>query len=93
MKSKTLFKFAIFTGVIGLIMIFSVILSNIDSSDIFFSIFTPLGLLFTFLSVILGFISWLWYLKDTIKNKQYVWAVFVGILGILIVLKEIIRIL
>ena len=93
MKSKTLFKFAIITGVIGLFMIFSVILSNIDSSDIFFSIFTPLGLLFTFLSVILGFISWLWYLKDTIKNKQYVWAVFVGILGILIVLKEIIRIL
>lgn len=91
MKEK-LFKFVIMTGVSGLIMIFSVILSNSAYPDLFFKIVAPLGLLFIFVSAILGFVSWLWYLKDAIKNKQYTWAITVAVLGLLIMIKQIIRI-
>jgi hypothetical protein len=93
MKNKKLFKLTIITGVIGLIIIFGVILSGIAYPDTFFRIATPVGFLFIFLSVILGLVSWLWYLKDLIKNKQYIWAIIVAALGLIIVIKEVIRIL
>lgn len=93
MKNKSLFKLAIITGAIGLVMIFSIILSGTAYPDMFFRIVTPLGLLFVFVSVILVFISWLWYLKDTIKSKQYIWAIVVAALGLIVIVKEVIRIL
>lgn len=93
MKNKTLCKFATITGIMGLIMIFSMIVSNTASPDMFFRICAPLGLLFIFISIIAGFISWIWYLKNTIKSKQYAWAGGIGILGMLVILKAIIRIL
>mgnify|MGYP007049776762 FL=1 len=93
MNNKVLFKLTIITAAIGLIMIFSVILSGTAYPDMFFRIATPVGLLFVFVSVILEFISWLCYLKDTIKSKQYIWAIIVAALGLIIIVKEIIRII
>lgn len=93
MKNKKLFKLTITTGVIGLIIIFSVILSGTAYPDTFFRIATPVGLLFVFVSVILGLVSWLCYLKDLIKNKQYIWAIIVAAFGLIIIIKEVIGIL
>ncbi len=93
MKNKNIFNFAVITGAIGLVLIFSVILSGTAYPDMFFNIATPLGLLFVFVSAILSCISWLWYLKDTIKSKQYIWAIIVAALGLIVIIKGVIRIL
>lgn len=93
MKNKSLFNMAAFTGGIGLIIIFSVILSGTSYPDLFFRIGLPLGLLFVFISVILAFLCWLQYLRNTIKSKHYAAAIVVAVLGLFIILREVIRIL
>lgn len=93
MKNKSLFNIAAFTGGIGLIIIFGVILSGTSYPDLFFRIGVPLGLLFVFISVILGFLCWLRYLRDTIKSKHYAAAIVVAVLGLFIIARELIKIL
>ena len=91
MKNQKLFKSAIITGVIGLIIIFSIILSNSAYPDMLFRILTPLGLLFVFVSIVLGFVSWLWYIMDTIRKKEYVMAIIIAVLGLLVIIKAVVR--
>lgn len=93
MKRGKLHKFAIIVGGIGLIIIFSVILSGTSYPNVFFNIGTFLGLLFIFTGVVLLFISWARDLHDAVKAKQYLWAVLIAILGLMVILKALIRIL
>lgn len=65
---KTLIKASIITGSMGLLLILSVILSKSEYPDMFFQIVAPFGLLLVFSSVILGVVSWVWCLKDSIKK-------------------------
>lgn len=93
MKRAKLHKFAIIAGGIGLIIIFSVILSGIAYPNVFFNVGTLLGLLFVFTGVILLFIGWARDLHDAVKTKQYIWAVLIAILGLMVILKALVRIL
>ena len=91
MNSKTLFKITILTAAIGLGTIVSVILSGTAYPDRFFRIVVPFGLAFVFISVILGAISWICCLTDTVKRKQYRWAISIFVLGLIVIVKAVIR--
>ena len=93
MKRGKLHKFAILVGGIGLIIILSVILSGVAYPNVFFNIGTFLGLLFIFIGVILLFIGWIRDLHDAVKKKQYLWAALIAMVGLIIILKALVRIL
>lgn len=90
---KKFFKLSVITSVVGLTMILGLILSKSAYPHLVFRILTPLGLLLVFISVILGFVSWLLYLKDSIKKKEYVWATIVAVLGLLVIIRQLIRLI
>lgn len=92
MKKNIIYKSAMISAVIGLIMIFIVILSGTAYPHMLFRIGTPLGLAFIFASVILLFISWLWEIRNGIKRKQYVQAIVIAILGLVVIIQTIIKI-
>lgn len=85
-------KFAMLISVLGLIFIFSVILTGVSYPHIFFIVGTCFGLLFIFVGLILFLISWLWELNHIIKRKQYLWAICIVMLGLLVIIKALARI-
>lgn len=92
MKKNILYKAAVITAVIGLSILFAVILSGTAYPHMLFSVGTPLGLAFIFVSVILLFLLWLWEIYSRIKAKQYLWAVWIAVLGGLVVIQVFTRI-
>lgn len=91
MKKQKLYKFAIITGVIGLIIILSIVLSGTAYPNLFFSIGTLAGLIFIFASVVLLFISWSKDVYDAVKRKQYLLAILIAIFGLIIVIRLLIK--
>ncbi len=91
MGGKKVYKVAIITGVIGLILILSVIVSQSSAPNMFFRIVAPLGIILTFTSVVLLGASWLLYIKDSIKKNDYIKATIIAILGLLIIIKAFIK--
>ncbi len=92
MGGKQVYKVAVITGVIGLILLLSTILSKSSDPDMFFRIAAVLGIILIFVSVALFGISWLVYIKDSIKKKDYIGATIIIIIGLLIIIKALIRI-
>lgn len=87
MKSKKYYKLAGYSGLIGLILLIIVILSNSAYPSMVFRILTPLAMLFVFTSVALLGISWLLEIKETIKRKEYISAGIIIIIGLLLAFK------
>lgn len=92
MKKNILYKSAIMTAAIGLIIIFAVMVSGVAYPHMLFRIGTPLGLVFIFASVLLLFLSWLWDIHHAIKGKQYLWAICIAVLGLIVIARTLIRI-
>lgn len=91
MKKNILYQCAILTAVIGLIIIFTVMLSGVAYPHMLFRIGTPLGLVFIFASVLLLFLSWLWDIHHAIKGKQYLLAIGIAVLGLIVIVRILIR--
>ena len=91
MQKNIIHKCALIAAAIGLIIILVVILSGAAYPDMFFRIGAPVGLAFVFLSVILQFISWLWEIHSGIKSKQYLWTIAVVVLGLIVIVRTMLR--
>ena len=92
MKKNIIHKCALISAAIGLITIFVVLLSGAAYPDMLFRIGAPLGLAFVFASVILQFISWLWEIHNGVKSKQYLWTIIIVVLGLLVIVRMLLRI-
>ena len=89
MRSEKYYKMASCTGVIGLILIFTVILSNSAYPSMIFRILTPLGMLLVFISVALLSISFFLKMKESFKRKDYISIVIIIAIGLLYIFKVI----
>lgn len=87
MNSKKYYKVASYIALIGIILLLIVILSNSAYPSMVFRILTPLAMLFVFTSVALLAISWLLEIKETIKRKEYISAIIIIIIGLLLAFK------
>ncbi len=92
MKKALIHKFALIAAAIGLLIIFVVILSGTAYPNMLFRIGAPLGLAFIFASVLLLLICWLWEIHDGIKGRQYLWAIIIAVLGLIVIVQMLIRI-
>lgn len=89
MRSEKHYKMASCIGVIGLILIFTVILSNSAYPSMIFRILAPLGILLVFISVALLSISFLLTIKESFKRKDYITTVIIIAIGLLYIFKVI----
>lgn len=87
MGSEKYYKLASFTGLIGLILIFIVILSNVAYPSMIFRILTPLGLLLVFISVGLLSIHFILRIKESFNRKDYIGVLIITAIGLLYILK------
>lgn len=87
MRSEKYYKIATRIGLMGLVLLAIVILSNSAYPSMVFRILAPLGLLLVFISVGLCGISWLLGFKESIKKKDYISAVIIIVTGVLFILR------
>ncbi len=92
MKKNVIYRAAVLSAAIGLIIILGVIFSGAAYPDMLFRIGTPLGLVFIFASVILLFLSWLLEIHNGIKEKQYLWVAVIVVLGLIVIVRTLLRI-
>lgn len=91
MKKNLVQKLAMLSAAIGLLVIFVVILSGAAWPDALFRIGAPLGLAFIIISVVLFAISWILEIHSGIKSKNYVGAIVVAVLGLLVIVLALVR--
>ena len=91
MKKNLYYKLALLSAAVGLGILFALMLSGAAYPHVLFRIGAPFGLLFVFTGVLLLFVSWLWELRRGIREKQYLWVAFVAVLGILIMVRVLVR--
>lgn len=84
-------KLAVISAVIGLGVIFAVILSGAAWPDALFRIGAPLGLAFVAVSVVLLAISWILEIHSGVKSKNYVGAIVVAALGLIVITLALVR--
>lgn len=90
-KKNLIRKLAVISAVIGLGVIFAVILSGAAYPDALFRIGAPLGLAFVAVSVVLLAVSWILEIRSGIKSKNYVGAIVIAALGLLVIALALVR--
>ena len=84
-RSKKYYKIASYIGLIGLILLMIVILSNSAYPSMLFKVLAPLGMLLIFISVILLGISWVFRVRESLKRKDYIASVIIIIIGLIFI--------
>lgn len=93
MKDKKLLIVTMIVCSIGLGLIFSVVIFGSAYPDLYFRTAVPIGLLFVFAGAALCFVSWVHYFRKAIKEKQFILAFVIAALGLLVIIKEFMRII
>lgn len=91
MKRNLVKKLAVISAAIGLAVIFAVMLSGAAYPDALFRIGAPLGLAFVAVSVVLLAISWILEIHSGVKSKNYVGAIVVAALGLIVIAIALVR--
>ena len=89
---KQLYKLAIFMAVVGLLLLFMVMGTGVSYPHTLFRIGTLVGLACVFFSLPLFLIAWILQLRQSVKSKQYGWALCVAAFGVFLIVRLILRI-
>lgn len=86
---RKLYKSALLTGVMGLLLIAVVLISKTAYPNKIFQVLAPIALLLIFISFGLSVLSWIFSLKKEIKLKNYPYAILLLLIGIVFVIRMI----
>lgn len=86
------YKSALFTSILTFVFWGIIFVTDASYPNIIFKIFLPLGLLMLFMSLVLLFLSYIFDIKDDIKNKNYIGAIICAIGLTLVILNFFIKI-
>lgn len=84
---KGLYRAAMVMTVAGLLPLLAVIGAGVSYPHPFFTIGTLVGMGCVFLCLLLFFIAWILQLRQSVKNKQYGWALCVAVFGIVLIVR------
>lgn len=91
MTKKMVWRLALASAAVGLMILLAVVLSGSAYPQLLFRVGAPVGLVFVFAGILLLFISWLWEIRNGIKEKRYLWAALVAILGLIVIIRSLVR--
>lgn len=91
MTKKMVWRLALASAAVGLMILLAVVLSGSAYPQLLFRVGAPVGLVFVFAGILLLFISWLWEIRSGIKEKRYLWAALVAILGLIVIIRSLVR--
>lgn len=86
------YRAAMALAVVGLVLLLAVIGTGVSYPHPFFTIGTLAGMGCVFLSLPLFFIAWILQLRQSVKTKQYGWALCVAVFGIVLIVRGLLQI-
>lgn len=89
---KRLYRVAMVMAMVGLLLLLAVMGTGVSYPHPFFTIGTLAGMGCMFLSLPLFFIAWIGQLRQSVKTKQYGWALCIAIFGIFLIVRGLLQI-
>ena len=86
------YRAAMVLAVVGLALLLAVIGTGVSYPHLFFTVGTLAGMGCVFLSLPLFFIAWIGQLRQSVKTKQYGWALCIAIFGIFLIVRGLLQI-
>lgn len=89
---KGLYRVAMVMAMAGLLLLLAVIGAGVSYPHPFFTIGTLVGMGCVFLCLPLFFIAWILQLRQSVKTKQYGWALCIAVFGIVLIVRGFLQI-
>ena len=81
------YRVAMALAILGILLLLAVMGAGVSYPHPFFTIGTLVGMGCVFLCLPLFFIAWILQLRQSVKNKQYGWALCVAVFGIVLIVR------
>lgn len=81
------YRVAMALAILGILLLLAVMGAGVSYPHPFFTIGTLVGMGCVFLCLLLFFIAWILQLRQSVKTKQYGWALCIAVFGIVLIVR------